>query len=175
MKLILVRHTAVNVDKGICYGQTDVPLALSFPEEARMVKTGLSGYEIDLAYSSPLTRCRSLAEYCGFGNAIVDSRLMEMNFGKWEMMRFDEIKDPRLQEWYDDYMNVAPTGGESAMMQRDRFADFLNTLDYDSDKTIVVFTHGGIMVHSLVLLRNLTYQEAFAKNLPYGSVLEFDL
>ena len=31
---------------------------------------------------------------------------MEMNFGEWEMMRYDKITDPRLQEWYADFMNV---------------------------------------------------------------------
>lgn len=33
MKLYLVRHTRVDVPSGICYGQTDVPLADSFETE----------------------------------------------------------------------------------------------------------------------------------------------
>lgn len=32
---------------------------------------------------------------------------MEINFGDWEMKPFEQNEDPRLQEWYADYMNVA--------------------------------------------------------------------
>ncbi|MCM1490650.1 MAG: alpha-ribazole phosphatase [Muribaculum sp.] len=175
MKLILVRHTSVAIEKGICYGHTDVPLSESFPYEADEVKKKLSGYKIDAAYTSPLTRCRKLAEFCGFHDAIPDKRLMEMNFGEWEMKRYDEISDPRLQLWYDDFLNVAATGGESAMMQRDRFKDFLRSLQYDEDKTIAVFTHGGILIHALVLLRGMSYEEAYATNPGYGSTFYFNL
>ena len=49
MKLILVRHTSVAVEKGVCYGRTDVPLADSFPDEAREVKQRLSNYDISVA------------------------------------------------------------------------------------------------------------------------------
>lgn len=173
MKLIFIRHTSVAVENGICYGQSDVPLADSFEIEAEKIKKRLSTCSIDEVYTSPLSRCRRLAEYCGFSNAIPDKRLMEMNFGEWEMKRYDEIADPRLQLWYDDYMNVAATGGESAMMQRDRFREFLGSLQYDYDRTIAVFTHGGILIHALVLLKGMSYEEAFALNPAYGSVLEF--
>lgn len=161
------------VEKGICYGQTDVPLADSFPEEAEEVKKKLSNYKIDASYTSPLTRCRRLADFCGFPNAIPDARLMEMNFGEWEMKRYDEISDPRLQLWYDDYLNTPATGGESAMMQRDRFKDFLDSLDFSEEKTIAIFTHGGILIHALVMLKGLSYSEAFSRNPTYGTVLEF--
>ena len=30
MEIYVVRHTKVAIDKGICYGQTDAPLADSF-------------------------------------------------------------------------------------------------------------------------------------------------
>ena len=175
MKLILVRHTSVAVDRGICYGQTDVPLADSFPSEAEIVKNKLKQYSFDAIYTSPLARCRKLAEFCGFPDAISDARLMEMNFGEWEMKRYDEIEDPRLKLWYEDYLNVNATGGESAMMQRDRFKDFLHSLQFDDDNSIAVFTHGGILIHALVMLKGLTYQNAYAMNPGYGAVIQFEL
>lgn len=175
MKLLFIRHTAVDVEKGICYGQTDVALAESFPDEAENVKEKLSHYSIDYAFTSPLTRCRRLAEYCGFEDAISEARLMEMNFGDWEMKRYDDIIDPRLQLWYDDYLNVPATNGESAMMQQSRLRNFLESLNYGEDKTIALFTHGGILIQALVLLKRLSYSEAFALNPQYSSVLEFDI
>ena len=40
----------------------------------------------------------------------------------------DRNDDPRLQEWYADYLNVAATGGESFAMQYRRVSDFLDEL-----------------------------------------------
>ena len=117
MEVVLIRHTSVDVPRGVCYGQTDVPLKSTFTEEAEVVKGLLSLHEpFDAVYTSPLSRCRHLATHCGYSDAMRDDRIMEINFGEWEMQAYDEIKDPRLQEWYDDYLNVAATGGESFMM-----------------------------------------------------------
>ena len=99
---MFIRHTSVAVPRGVCYGQSDVPLAGGFPDEAVIVKRNLEKYSFDAVYSSPLSRCLKLAAYCGYDTPILDSRLMEMNFGDWEMKRYDEITDSRLQLWYDD-------------------------------------------------------------------------
>lgn len=173
MKLLLIRHTRCAVKPGVCYGQTDVPLADTFPQEAEPVRIQLEKLHIDTAYTSPLSRCTKLAEYCGFGDATKDSRLMEINFGEWEMKRYDEIDDPRLQLWYDDYLHVAATGGESAMMQRNRFEDFLKSLPKGEDKTVAVFTHGGILIHSLAILKGMSYREAYTENPGYGTILQY--
>ena len=64
MEVILVRHTSVDVPPGTCYGQTDVALRSTFPEEAEAVYRRLAGYApFDRVYTSPLSRCIHLAEY----------------------------------------------------------------------------------------------------------------
>lgn len=174
MKLILVRHTSVAVEKGVCYGRTDVPLTPSFPDEAREVKRKLSAYDISAAYCSPLSRCRALAAYCGYGDAVTEPRLLEMDFGEWEMKRFDEITDSRLMEWYEDYIDVRPTGGESSAMQRDRFIDFVVSIDDGSDRTVVLFTHGGILIHAIACSRGIPYCEMFGDIPPFGAIVEVE-
>ena len=37
MNIWLIRHTSVDVPQGVAYGQTDVPLKSSFPQEAQAV------------------------------------------------------------------------------------------------------------------------------------------
>lgn len=106
MKLTLIRHTRVEVPAGTCYGNSDVDVAETFPEEAEKVKAGLVGTRFDAVYSSPLQRCTKLAAYCGFPDPVLDDRLKELNFGHWEGKRWEEIKDPKLQEWYDNWLNV---------------------------------------------------------------------
>lgn len=176
MHLVLIRHTSVAVPRGVCYGQTDVPLAESFPEEASEVKARLSGYTFDRIYSSPLSRCLRLAHFCGFGNPIIDSRLIEMNFGEWEMKEYDMITDPRLQEWFDDYINVAATGGESVLDQRRRFLEFIGDVKKSNPNgTIAAFTHGGILINALVTLNGKSYSEMYDSLPPYGAIIEIDI
>ncbi|MDE5793834.1 MAG: alpha-ribazole phosphatase [Muribaculaceae bacterium] len=176
MQLILIRHTSVAVPRGVCYGQTDVALAESFPDEASAVKENLKKFTFDKVYSSPLSRCVKLAHFCGYENPIIDHRLIEMNFGEWEMKPYDEITDPRLQEWFDDYINVAATGGESVLDQRRRLMDFIDEIkELHSDNTIGIFTHGGILINALVALAGKSYSEMYNALPPYGSIIEIGI
>ena len=97
MKVYLIRHTSVDVPAGTCYGQTDVPLRDSFEEEADAVFNRIEGMKFDKVYTSPLSRCLRLASYCGYTDAKRDHRLKEIDFGKWEMQKFSEIKDARIE------------------------------------------------------------------------------
>ena len=68
MEITLIRHTAVDVPPGVCYGQTDVPLKDSFEQEAaatleRLKASMPEGGTFDHVYTSPLTRCVRLADY----------------------------------------------------------------------------------------------------------------
>ena len=147
MEVVLVRHTHVGVPKGTCYGWTDVPVADTFLEEADATKSNLEQYgQFDDVYSSPLTRARKLAAHCGYANPTVDERLKEMNMGDWEMQRFDDIKDTRLQLWYDDFMHVAPTGGESFPQLYARVSAFLDELRTKKHHRVAVFAHGGVLI-----------------------------
>lgn len=170
MEVVLVRHTRVDVPPGTCYGWSDVPLASTFEEEAANTKRLLSGYIFDQVYTSPLSRARQLAEYCGWSDAIPDDRLKEMNMGDWEMMKYDEIDDPHLQEWYDDYMNLPTTGGESFPMLYDRVADFLNHLKTKPYNRVCVFAHAGVLVSAGIYAGLFNKDDAFSHQVEYGGL-----
>lgn len=175
MKLTMIRHTSVDVPKGICYGQTDVPLSHSFEEEAELVKCRLLPDNFDAVYCSPLSRCRRLAEYCGFKDAIADPRLMELNFGNWEMQSFDKIEDPMLQLWYEDYVNTPIPGGESFLDQQKRLLSFLREISESGKQKIAAFTHGGIIMQTKLLTGLATLDNLFSHQPPYGAVEHFDI
>jgi alpha-ribazole phosphatase len=176
MKLVFIRHTSVDVAKGICYGNTDVALAPTFAQEARLVKEKLKEYEFDKTYCSPLSRCVRLAEFCGYPDAIKDDRLKEINFGEWEMKAYDEITDPKLQEWYSDYINVAPPGGESVIDQSKRLHSFINEIKRKHPEAVTgIFTHGGILINALVSYGGKTYGEIYDSIPPYGSIIEIEV
>ncbi|MDE6452561.1 MAG: histidine phosphatase family protein, partial [Odoribacter sp.] len=72
MKITLIRHTRVTIPPGICYGWSDVDVAPSFETEAGQVKKGILYERFDAVYSSPLSRCRKLAAFCGFHQPVLD-------------------------------------------------------------------------------------------------------
>lgn len=147
-RLVAVRHTAVAVAPGICYGAQDVPLAADWRSavasaasealaaavraaEIAPAGTGFpagtdpragTGPRADqqpppiLLWSSPATRCRTLARHIGeqIGTPVrVDARLAEMDFGEWEGQRWDDIEhDPRYARWSANWQTES-TPGES--------------------------------------------------------------
>lgn len=182
MKLYLIRHTAVDVPQGVCYGQSDVWLKPSFAKEAALVLRQLRNIAFDKVFTSPLSRCRKLANYCGYKQAIVDSRLQEINFGAWEMQYWDKITDPNLQNFYNDWLRVAATGGESFQDLYKRFSHFmadlaasdLSTSDLNTSdlNNVAVFTHGGIINCARVYAGVTTPETMFADAPSYGSITE---
>ncbi len=147
MKVTFIRHTRVGIPKGICYGWTDVPVADTFEEEAAVTLRNLGDNKFDKVYTSPLTRAVKLAEFCGHADAERDERLKEMNMGDWEMQKFDEIEDQdALNKWYDDYMHLAATNGESFPKLYSRVSSFLDELKTMPYKNVAVFAHGGVII-----------------------------
>ena len=150
MDIIMVRHTRVGVPKGTCYGWSDVPVADTFEQEASHTKARLdaifSDGKPDKGFSSPLTRARKLAAYCGFDTPQLDERLKEMNMGDWEMQQYDAIKDDALQMWYDDYMHLRATNGEGFPDLYARVASFLDELKEKEYRRVAIFAHGGVLL-----------------------------
>ena len=83
-----------------------------------------------ILYSSPLQRCVLLANYIKENSKInsiqEDSRLLEMNFGDWEMKNWDVIPPDDFTPWMNDFVNVRVPNGESFVDLHDRVNDFLD-------------------------------------------------
>ena len=176
MKITLIRHTRVAVETGICYGWSDVGVAPSFETEASRVKENISNERFDIVYSSPLSRCRKLAAFCGFHEPILDDRLKELNFGEWEMKSWNELSsDPRSEAWFKDWVNNPTPNGESLQDQYDRVSDFLNELRKSGLQKVCLFAHGGVLTCARVYAGEYPLQDAF-KNVPsYGAIVKLVL
>ncbi|HRN16000.1 MAG TPA: alpha-ribazole phosphatase [Xylanibacter oryzae] len=172
MEIVLIRHTKVGVPKGTCYGWSDVPLADTFLEEAAETKANLEKIKMnfDKVYSSPLSRAEKLAEYCGYPDAERDDRLKEMNMGDWEMQKYDEIQDEALQLWFNDYMHLAATNGESFPIMYARVAAFLDELKKKSYKKVAIFAHGGVLICAGVYGGLFPAEDCFSHLTTYGGI-----
>lgn len=183
MELYLIRHTSVGVPRGTCYGWTDVPVSANFEVEAEACKRQLKGIEFDRVYTSPLTRAKQLAAFCGYTDAIEEPRMKEMHMGDWEMQRFDEIKDPQLKEYYENYLDSPTRNGESFQDLYRRVAEFIEELKGElsmakkdtncampHEPRIAVFCHGGPIICAMVYVGLVPLEQGYA-NLPdYATV-----
>lgn len=175
MIVTLIRHTSVAVAAGICYGQSDVDVAASFAAEAEIVRQKLAGRCFDAVYASPLQRCRKLAAHCGHHAPRFDRRLMEMDFGDWELQAWDAISDPQLARWYADWINETPSGGESLRALVARVADFVAELRSGEARQVAIYTHAGVIRAFGVVLGRFAIDEGFDLKVAYGDVFDFKL
>ena len=169
MNITFIRHTQVAIEPGTCYGWSDVDTAPTFQEEAQKVAADLRGDLFDKVYSSPLSRCQKLAQFCGF-QPTLDNRLKELHFGNWELKRWDEISDPTLEEWYNDWIHIPAGRGENFLQQYQRVSSFLDDI-IKSGKDCCIFTHRGVIACAMIYAGKCEMKDAFAEDIPYGSKL----
>lgn len=171
--IYLIRHTSVDKQQGICYGQSDVRLSLDFKAEAEIIRLKLSGIKFDACYSSPLSRCSELSSFLGFSYS-TDDRLKEMDFGKWELLPWTDIYDSSEGKiWFEDFLNYATPGGESFRALVDRIAEFLSD-QIKTQKTVAIVTHAGPVRAILVALGLIGFDSAFDVKLAFGEVIKIE-
>ena len=165
MEIYLIRHAQADIKSGICYGQTDVPLSeptfkiKSLPENAMVI-------------SSPLQRCLQLAEKLNHGNPVVtDKRIMELNFGDWEMQKWDDIDKESFQAWADDYVNIAPPNGENYKALFERCQAFWEeVITKEAYDTVIIVTHLGVIRALLALILEIPLKKSLCIQNDYGAV-----
>ena len=174
MKLLLIRHTTVDVPKGMIYGQLDVPLASSFDEEAKKINAQIDT-DFDMVYSSPLTRCAQLAQKIS-SIVSIDKRLMELDFGDWEGKYWNDIdQNAEAQKWFADFVNTSTPKGESYIDLMDRCRLFLNEITSEGHKKVCIVSHGGTIRAFLSLIEGITPDKAFDRKVEYGEVIQITL
>ena len=147
MTLWLVRHAQVLLAPGTCYGALDVPADADATRQcaqalAKVLPPGAA------VHTSPLQRCKQLAHVLlGLRPDLTlqtDARLQEMNFGRWEGLRWNDIAASEINAWTTRFADHAVGGhGEtvSAVMARvARAFDELPAVPHT-----VWITHAGII------------------------------
>lgn len=196
MDIYLIRHTTPAVDRGICYGQTDLDITDRFLEEAAIIR-GCLPASIGAVYSSPLQRCAKLAAHLFPSHSIqLRDELMEINCGKWEMRSWDELPGEELDPWMKDFVQVRIPEGESYIDLNERvtrcFSGIRNGLEagnsnpgaeitsainpikaVDPSEAVALFTHGGPIRSILASLTGTALADSFkAFSLHYGCVVK---
>lgn len=162
MILHLIRHPKPRIANGICYGRLDL-LAENSAVVADKLQLELpAGLPL---WSSPLLRCRALAE-CLHPQPMFDERLAEMNFGEWEGRPWDDIPRAQLDAWAADVAGYIPPGGESALALQHRALSFIAGLNASE---AVIVTHAGVIRTLLAHWRGLPAERWTELVFPYAS------
>ena len=93
MKIYITRHskTLWNQEKRL-QGWQDSPLSETGIKDALLLKDRIKDLKIDCCYSSPIGRAKSTSQIL-FDHFNEDVRLKEMNFGDYEGMYIQNLRD----------------------------------------------------------------------------------
>jgi len=171
----LIRHTTPAIAKGICYGQADLEVTDSFEQEAATIMRQIAQTP-PIIYSSPLLRCKKLAIHLGeaFGikEIYYEEALREMNFGTWELQKWNDIPENILQPWMDDFVNIQVPDGESFSILHQRVqAWWLSKISLEENALIV--SHAGPIRSILSAMYETPLKEAFTLYpMSYGALFK---
>ena len=171
MALILLRHTRPEGAEGMCYGRSDLPLADCFPAHAARLADELP--PVMRILSSPLSRCLKLAQHIATARAlplVTDTRLIEMDFGRWEGQRWGAIPRHELDDWAADLEGANPHGGERVADLATRSRETLLEAAQGATPALVV-THAGVIKAALAQSRGRAGWQA---ELRFGQWLRLD-
>ena len=180
MKLTLVRHTSLQIEEGLCYGQSDVDVSANFHHELTSVAQKLQGESIAAIYSSPLQRCHKLA--LGLATALrheapitLDERLMELHFGDWEMQAWNAIPRDIFDVWAKNYAELAPPQGETFAQLQARGVACLQQLEADhAGEHVLMVTHGGMIRALIAHVLNMQLKGLFRLHIDYASLTRME-
>jgi broad specificity phosphatase PhoE len=142
-KVYLLRHGETEWSlNGRHTGVTDIPLTENGRKLARQLQPILAREKFVMVLTSPLQRARETCELAGLGTlASVDRDLMEWNYGEYEGLTTEQIRQTR-PDW-SVFRDGCP-GGESPLqvsVRADRIISRVRTVDGN----VALFSHGHIL------------------------------
>ena len=142
-KVYLLRHGETDWSlNGRHTGVTDIPLTENGRKLARQLQPILAREKFVMVLTSPLQRARDTCELAGLGTlASVDRDLMEWNYGEYEGLTTEQIRQTR-PDW-SVFSDGCP-GGESPLqvsVRADRIVSRVRTVDGN----VALFSHGHIL------------------------------
>lgn len=149
MRLWLLRHAPVMLGPGLCYGSSDVPSHAALTSEAALAISPLLPPGTSV-WVSGLLRAQQLAaalqvERGDLGAVRIDTRLNEMDFGTWELQRWDAVPPEAFEAWMADFAHHRFGGAESTQMLLYRVAAALGELRPATGTDVLWITHAGVI------------------------------
>ena len=166
-RLIFVRHAeAVGNKIRRFHGWTDSGLTDKGRLQAERVAARLKDVDIDVIYSSSLTRAVQTAEYIAEQKGLpvrTAEKLKEINGGDWEDIAWTELEE-RWPDEYENWENQPHTlkmpNGESMDEFQDRLLEeVMSIIERNEGQNICIVTHGTAIRAMLCHFRSCNLEE----------------
>ena len=177
-EIFLLRHG--NTGYGDRYiGSTDVVLSPEGITEIHTTDTFLKTYDFDKVICSPLLRCRQTCSELSLKHQIIiDNRIREIDFGRWEQKTFREIErsDPELvNKWAHAENFLGFPEGDNIADFISRIKDFSSYVQTLNGKRLLIVTHGGVIRHLICSFLNLSFDNYLYFQIKSGCVSTINL
>lgn len=182
-KLILLRHLLSQWNEENKFtGWTNVPLSEKGIESAKEIAEKIAKTEIDIVYTSSLTRNRETVSLVAAKNipVVVDKALDERNYGKLQGMNKDEAKkqygEEQVKLWRRSW-SVAPPDGESLKDVYNRAVPFFKKYiekDLKAGKNILVVASHNSLRALVKYLEKISDNDIINLEIPYGGIITYN-
>lgn len=178
MDIYLLRH-GQTTQPGTFTGITEVLLSDAGEDQIREIAPLLKSVDIEHCYCSPLVRCRDtlrlLELSCDF---TVDRSLKEINFGLWEGLDYNRIKQDfpgEIKRWDKQRERFSFPGGENVGEFNTRVKQWFDDLVHKGHNRVLVVAHGGVLRVGLSTLLGIDDGTVFGLNFEEGAVAKVSI
>lgn len=155
----LIRHGETEWNKiGRFQGSTDIALSEDGIKQAYLAADVLKG-KFDYIYASPLSRAKQTADIIGEASNItaqIEADIREINFGLWEGLTIEEIRDRYPKEflsWRNSSQGYLMSDDISITDAGKRASEaIIKHVNEHLGERIAIIAHGGILKASLIHL-----------------------
>lgn len=129
-------------------GRTDEPLNETGIAQAKAARAAIGEIRFDAVYASHLDRAVMTASIIGNvpqESVIIDDRIIETDFGKYELAPYDKMGVAMTLYWSLPEIFPAPATVETIASMRTRSVSFLKELETMPYENVLVVCHGGII------------------------------
>jgi probable phosphoglycerate mutase len=172
-----VRHGPTQWNaQGRIQGSVDIPLSDEGLEKMRRLRPP-PPFDQARVYASPMVRARQTAEAMGLAAPLLDERLVEQNWGRWEGL---SLADVRAKEGPEAFARAGlkqafrPPGGESVAEVHERVEAFLADAAKEPGDALVV-AHLGVMRAAYSLATGWNMETPMPEGLDVNKLLVLNL
>ncbi len=149
MKIWVTRHGQTDLNaKKLMQGRSDIPLNEVGKQQAFAAREKIGDITFDAVYSSPLDRAIETASIVGHvdrSKIIIDERIIEADFGKYEKKPYATMGLPMNLYWMLPEVFKAPETVETTDKMIERVRSFFTELETKNYENVLVVCHGGII------------------------------
>ncbi len=149
MKIWITRHGQTRLNKAkLMQGLTDEPLNKTGIMQAENTRKLIGDIHFDAVYASPLDRAIKTGSIIGGVDpreVIVDPRIIEADFGKYEQRKYYMLGPRMTLYWALPEIFPAPDTVETIASLRKRSSEFLREIEQKEYENVLISCHGGIM------------------------------